>query len=66
MKDAIINKPAKNVIVFIGDGMGISTVTAARFLRAQDKKLTSWEDIPLSFEKMPHIALAKVCINTIW
>ena len=26
---------AKNVILFIGDGMGISTITAARILRTQ-------------------------------
>ena len=26
-------RPAKNVILFIGDGMGVSTITAARTLR---------------------------------
>ncbi len=30
-----INKKAKNVILFLGDGMGISTVTAARILQGQ-------------------------------
>ena len=25
-----INKPAKNIIIFLGDGMGISSLTAAR------------------------------------
>ncbi|MDB6060042.1 MAG: alkaline phosphatase [Verrucomicrobiaceae bacterium] len=28
-------RPAKNVILFVGDGMGISTVTAARILQGQ-------------------------------
>ena len=27
-----INKPAKNIIIFLGDGMGISSLTAARSL----------------------------------
>jgi len=42
--------PAKNVIIFIGDGMGISTHTAARFYKAQKlgKSITetkfSWEE----------------------
>ena len=33
----IINKKAKNVILFVGDGMGVSTVTAARILDGQNK-----------------------------
>ena len=31
----VINKKAKGVILFIGDGMGLSTVTAARILEGQ-------------------------------
>lgn len=30
-----INSKAKNVILFLGDGMGVSTVTAARILQGQ-------------------------------
>ena len=30
-------KTAKNVILFVGDGMGVSTLTAARILQGQDK-----------------------------
>ena len=26
-----VNKPAKNIIIFLGDGMGISSLTAARY-----------------------------------
>ena len=31
----LIAKPAKNVVLFIGDAMGPSTVTAARILEGQ-------------------------------
>jgi alkaline phosphatase len=49
---------AKNVILFIGDGMGVSTVTAARILEGQLRGETG-EENSLSFEQFPHIALAK-------
>ena len=49
---------AKNIIIFIGDGMGISTVTASRIL---DKG----ENNQLSFEKFPYHALSKVNIHRI-
>lgn len=48
---------AKNLIIFIGDGMGLGTVMAAR---------SYIEDVnfQLSFEKFPHVGLAKTyCIN---
>jgi len=47
-----------NVILFIGDGMGISTVTAARILDGQRKGM-SGEENSLSFEKFPFTGLAK-------
>ena len=49
---------AKNVILFVGDGMGISTVTAARILEGQMKGGYGEENI-LSFEKLPYVALSK-------
>ncbi|XP_064099757.1 alkaline phosphatase-like [Macrobrachium nipponense] len=49
---------AKNVILFVGDGMGISTVTASRILKGQ-RLGYSGEDYKLSFEKFPFVALAK-------
>ena len=49
---------AKNVILFIGDGMGISTVTAARILEGQLRG-ESGEENQLSFEKLPYLALSK-------
>ena len=50
---------AKNVILFIGDGMGVSTVTTARILRGQLNGRTGEETV-LKFEEFPHVALSKV------
>lgn len=50
---------AKNVILFIGDGMGLSTVTAARIFDGQLRG-DSGEDNSLAFEDLPYMALAKV------
>ncbi len=52
------NKSAKNVILFIGDGMGITTVTAARILEGQLRG-ESGEENSLSFEQFPNVALSK-------
>lgn len=49
---------AKNVILFVGDGMGISTITAARILDGQNKGMTG-EENQLSFDKFPFSGLAK-------
>lgn len=49
---------ARNAILFIGDGMGISTITAARILEGQ-RRGGSGEENQLSFEALPHLALAK-------
>lgn len=49
---------AKNVIVFVGDGMGVSTVTAARILAGQ-RAGKSGEENFLSFEQMPYSAQVK-------
>lgn len=48
----------KNVILFIGDGMGVSTVTAIRILDGQRKGMPGEENI-LSFERFPYVALSK-------
>ncbi|WP_226703477.1 alkaline phosphatase [Microbulbifer elongatus] len=60
-RDVVINNErgaAKNVILFVGDGMGISTVTAARILAGQMQG-QSGEEYQLSFEKMPFAGLIK-------
>lgn len=51
-------KKAKNVILFIGDGMGVSTVTAARIFEGQMKKIDGERNL-LSFEKLPYLAMSK-------
>ncbi|XP_064460945.1 alkaline phosphatase, tissue-nonspecific isozyme-like isoform X1 [Ornithodoros turicata] len=54
----IIDSPAKNIIVFIGDGMGISTVTAARIYSGQMQN-KSGEEAMLAFDRFPYTALVK-------
>jgi alkaline phosphatase len=49
---------ARNVIVFLGDGMGLTTVTAARILEGQ-RRGAPGEEHALAFEELPHTALAK-------
>ncbi|MCH8899272.1 MAG: alkaline phosphatase, partial [Acidobacteria bacterium] len=49
---------AKNVILFIGDGMGVSTVTAARILDGQRRGHPGEENL-LFFETLPFSALIK-------
>lgn len=49
---------AKNVILFVGDGMGVSTVTAARILDGQMKGLAG-EENQLSFDRFPFSGLSK-------
>ncbi|OYU14575.1 MAG: alkaline phosphatase [Alphaproteobacteria bacterium PA4] len=62
---AAVNRPkrAKNVILMIGDGMGIATITAARIWDGQNPgpglPRRSGEENSLAFEKLPHVALVK-------
>ena len=56
--DAGRSERAKNVILFVGDGMGVSTVTAARIFDGQSQGLDG-EAHSLSFEKFPQLALVK-------
>lgn len=62
---AIKNRPsmkghrkAKNIILFVGDGMGVSTVTAARILEGQLKGMSGEENM-LSFDLFPFTAMSK-------
>lgn len=50
---------AKNIIFFLGDGMGVSTVTAAR-IHAGQKNGQPGEENFLNFEKFPYLGLLKV------
>lgn len=49
---------AKNVIVFLGDGMSLTTVAAARILEGQ-RLGRSGEEHELSWERFPHTGLSK-------
>lgn len=51
-------KPAKNVILFIGDGMGVSTITAARIYAGQSAG-GDGESYRLAMETLPWSALSK-------
>jgi alkaline phosphatase len=49
---------ARNVILFVGDGMGLSTIAAARIREGQLKGQTG-EENSLSFERFPYVSLSK-------
>ena len=51
-------KKAKNVIFFVGDGMGMSTITAARIFDGQRRGMMG-EENELAFETFPYVALSK-------
>lgn len=58
-KELIPNtQQAKNIILFVGDGMGISTVTGARIFEGQ-QLARDGERNKLAFEKFPYVALSK-------
>nr|XP_014092640.2 alkaline phosphatase [Bactrocera oleae] len=62
--NAPLNKNrAKNVIFFLGDGMPISAITAARILHGQRVGFSGEEQL-LSFEKFPYSGLSRTyCTN---
>jgi alkaline phosphatase len=49
---------AKNIILFVGDGMSLTTVAAARILEGQ-RKGQPGEEHALSWENFPHTAFSK-------
>ncbi|KAG8255789.1 hypothetical protein J6590_084471 [Homalodisca vitripennis] len=53
------SRSARSVILMVGDGMGLATVTAARILKGQRLGQTG-EDTNLAWDKFPATALAKV------
>jgi alkaline phosphatase len=57
-----IEHQAKNAILFLGDGMGVSTLTAARVWKGQLEG-KSGEEGSLSFEQFPNAALIKVRVH---
>nr|XP_022916369.1 alkaline phosphatase-like [Onthophagus taurus] len=68
LRRKLIEKPnrnrAKNVILFLGDGMSIPTLKAARIYMGQLQN-KSGENSQLAFEKFPHTALSKTyCVDS--
>uniref|UniRef100_A0A8C3SNQ5 Alkaline phosphatase n=1 Tax=Chelydra serpentina TaxID=8475 RepID=A0A8C3SNQ5_CHESE len=55
---APVTRRAKNIILFLGDGMGVSTVSAARIYKGQLEGRPG-EDSRLAMETFPYVALAK-------
>ncbi|KFR00570.1 Intestinal-type alkaline phosphatase, partial [Nipponia nippon] len=49
---------AKNLILFLGDGFGIPTLTATRILKGQEKGKLGPET-PLAMDAFPYVALSK-------
>ncbi len=56
--DADSAAKAKSVILFVGDGMGMSTITAARIFEGQRQGKLG-EENELAFESFPYVALSK-------
>jgi alkaline phosphatase len=52
------NANAKNIILFVGDGMSLTTVSAARIYEGQQRQQTG-EENQLSFERFPFTAFSK-------
>nr|WP_086937758.1 alkaline phosphatase [Thaumasiovibrio occultus] len=58
MQTAPINTPARNIILFVGDGMSVGTMTAARIYAGQQAG-DSGEEFRLEMEALPHVAMSK-------
>lgn len=56
---------AKNVILFLGDGMGMSTITSGRIRKGQINNRNGEEEVT-NIEKMDHVGLAKVLIAILY
>ncbi|XP_031757355.1 alkaline phosphatase, intestinal, gene 2 isoform X1 [Xenopus tropicalis] len=54
-----ITHRAKNLIMFLGDGMGVTTIAAARIYQGQVEGQPGEENI-MAMEKFPYVALSKV------
>lgn len=63
LKDKLYRKlntnVAKNIIYFLGDGMSLTTLTAARIFQGQLQGKKG-EETDLWFQKFPDVGLAKV------
>ncbi|KAL0275004.1 UNVERIFIED_CONTAM: hypothetical protein PYX00_002998 [Menopon gallinae] len=69
LKEQVNRKPnkniAKNIIMFLGDGMSIPTLTATRIYKWQRAQQKMGEDTFLSFEEFPFVGLSRTyCVDT--
>lgn len=53
---------ARNVVLLVGDGLGVATSTAARIFKGQ-RDGHNGEDAQLAWDKFPAVALTKVCTS---
>ena len=61
MQESSINTNlARNIILFIGDGMNNPTITAARIFKGSQQKRPYPEREYLFFERFPHLGRSKV------
>jgi len=58
-RNAGLEKIPKNIVFFLGDGMGMSSITAARIMKAQ-RMSAGLEDVVLNFEEFPDVSLVKL------
>lgn len=59
LKRKVNGNVAKNAIFFLGDGMGVATVTAGRIWKGQLQNKNGEEEIT-HMESLDHLALSKV------
>ncbi|XP_017039352.1 alkaline phosphatase 4 [Drosophila ficusphila] len=59
VKEHSYRKKARNIIIFIGDGMGISTISAGRIYKGQYLKHGYGEEESLVFDDFPNTGMAK-------
>ncbi|XP_075150219.1 membrane-bound alkaline phosphatase-like [Haematobia irritans] len=63
-KQHLNRNKVKNIIFFMGDGMGVSTLTAARILKGQRRNRTGEEE-SLCLDNFPYTGLSKTyCLNS--
>lgn len=68
LQDRLLQQPntnvAKNVIYFMGDGMSLTTITAARIFLGQLQGKRG-EETDLLFQTFPNVGLAKVRMRSL-
>lgn len=58
LRQARIQRPARNVIIFVGDGLGVSTLTAARIRQGQ-RAGTDGASLVTAMDRLPFSTLVK-------